>query len=108
MNFARMQSRRRARELERAAGPGEIVAALRAFGMSPAEVAAVTQMPGQLTQLRDLALLLSDSLTPRGVGQWLHASSRMLAGRRPVEILAGGDYAAVRRAAEAFTDGAYV
>lgn len=61
----------------------------------------------QLAQLRDLVMLLSDSLTPRGVGQWLHARNRLLDGQRPIDLLAEKHYERVRRAAEAFTDGSY-
>ena len=59
-------------------------------------------------ELRDLVLLLSDSLTPRGVGQWLHAKNRLLDGERPVDLLAEDHYEKVRSAAEAFVDGSYV
>lgn len=62
----------------------------------------------RLAQLRDLVILLSDSLTPRGVGQWLHAKNRLLEGQRPVDLLAEDRYDTVREAAEAFVDGAYV
>ncbi|MBL7659369.1 DUF2384 domain-containing protein, partial [Escherichia coli] len=51
---------------------------------------------------------LSDSLTPRGVGQWLHAKNRLLDGQRPVDLLAKDRYEDVRSAAESFIDGAYV
>ena len=49
-----------------------------------------------------------DSLTPRGVGQWLHAKNRLLDGGRPIELLAQGHYAEVRGAAESFIDGSSV
>lgn len=62
----------------------------------------------RLAQLRDLVLLLSDSLTTRGVGQWLHAKNRLLDGKRPVDLLAGDRYDEVLQAAEVFVDGAYV
>jgi len=61
-----------------------------------------------LAQLRDLVVLLSDSLTPRGVGRWLHAKNRLLDDERPVDLLANDRFDDVRRAAEAFIDGAYV
>jgi hypothetical protein len=56
-----------------------------------------------LAQLRDIVLLLSDSLTPRGVGQWLHAKNRVLGGERPIDLLTEERYEEVRGAAEAFT-----
>lgn len=93
--------------------------------MTQGDVAAVTQVSDRavrgwktsdirpdrydrLAQLRDLVILLSDSLTPRGVGQWLHAKNRLLEGQRPVDLLAEDRYEAVREAAESFVDGAYV
>ena len=62
----------------------------------------------RLAQLRDLVLLLSDSLTPRGVGHWLHARNRLLQGERPIELLAADHYKEVRSAAEAFVDGSKI
>lgn len=58
----------------------------------------------ELAQLRDL---LADSLTRRGVGQWLHAANRVLGGQLPIDLLSQGRYDEVRRAAEAFVDGSY-
>jgi Protein of unknown function (DUF2384) len=111
--------------LERAVEASEIVDALKSFGVTQVDVAAVTQVSDRavrgwrtgdirpdrydrLAQLRDLVLLLSDSLTPRGVGQWLHAKNRLLDGERPVDLLAEDHYKEVRSAAEAFVDGSYV
>lgn len=53
-------------------------------------------------------LVLTDSLTPRGVGQWPRAGNRLLAGRRPLDVLHAGDADAVLGAAHSFIDGAYV
>lgn len=114
-----------AQTLDRAVEAREIVDALKPFGVTQLDVAAVIQVSDRavrgwrtsdirpdrydrLAQLRDLALLLSDSLTPRGVGQWFHAKNRLLNGRRPVDLLAADRFDEVRRAAESFIDGAYV
>lgn len=111
--------------LDRAVEASEIVDALKPFGVTQVDVAAVIQVSDRavrgwrngdirperydrLAQLRDLVLLLSDSLTPRGVGQWLHAKNRLLDGQRPVDLLAKDRYEDVRSAAESFIDGAYV
>ncbi|MPZ71814.1 MAG: DUF2384 domain-containing protein [Nitriliruptorales bacterium] len=112
--------------LDRAVEAGEIVSALRGYGFTQADVAravgvsdrAVRNWSGQvalrrgheeqLQTLRQIVLLLSDSLTPRGVGQWFRAHNRTLDGRRPLDVLADGDAEAVRGAAAAFADGAYV
>lgn len=111
--------------LARAVEASEIVDALKPFGVTQIDVAAVIQVSDRavrgwrtsdirpdrydrLAQLRDLALLLSDSLTPRGVGQWLHAKNRLLNGRRPVDLLAADQFNDVHSAAESFIEGAYV
>jgi len=51
---------------------------------------------------------LADSLTAKGVRQWLHGRNRHLKGDRPIERLAHGDFDAVYKAAEAFSRGYYV
>ena len=111
--------------LERAVEAPEIVQALKSYGVTQTDVGSVagvsdravrawkvsTARPeryDKLSDLRDLVLLLSDSLTPRGVGQWLHARNRLLAGERPIEALGAGRTSDVRRAAQAFVDGSYV
>lgn len=111
--------------LERAVEASEIVDALKSFGVTQGDVASVTHVSDRavrawrtgdirpdrydrLAQLRDLVLLLSDSLTPRGVGQWLHAQNRLLNGERPVDLLAEDRYHEVHSAAEGFVAGSYV
>lgn len=111
--------------LDRAVEASEIVDALKPFGVTQGDVAVVTKVTDRavrgwktgdirpdrydrLAQLRDLVILLSDSLTPRGVGQWLHAKNRLLEHRRPIDLLAEDRFDTVREAAEAFVDGAYV
>ena len=66
------------------------------------------QFDERLRELRDVALILQDSLTRRGVGQWLRARNRLLDGRRPIELIAQGEVDAVSEAAQAFVDGGYV
>lgn len=111
--------------LERAVEPGEIVRALKRYGVTQRDVADATGVSDRavrawaqaaprrerydrLDDLRKIALLLSDSLTPRGVGQWLHARNRILDGSRPLELLAEGRYQEVWAAAESFVEGSYV
>jgi hypothetical protein len=111
--------------LDRAVEASEIVKALRSYGVTQRDVALVAgvtdravrgwttseirpQRYDRLAELRDLVILLSDSLTPRGVGQWLHARNRLLGGTRPLEVLNEGRFEDVRRAAQAFIDGAYL
>lgn len=114
-----------AQTLERAVEADEIVSALRGYGFTQADVARAVGVSGRavrhwshegtlrrrneerLHELRQIVLLLDDSLSPRGVGQWFRAHNRVLDGRRPLDVLAEGDTDAVRRAAAAFADGAY-
>ena len=111
--------------LDKAVETSAIVDGLRPFGVTQAEVASVTHVSDRavrgwresnirtenydrLAELRDLVLLLSDSLTPRGVAQWLRARNRVLGRERPIDVLTAGKFEKVRRAAEAFIDGSYV
>jgi hypothetical protein len=111
--------------LETAVEARDIVAALRGFGLTQDDVALVTKVTpravrgwkaagirqdryDRLTELRSLVFLLSDSLSPRGVGQWLHARNRLLEGERPIDLLGHGESKRVQQAAQAFIEGAYV
>lgn len=111
--------------LDRAVEAAEIARALKSYGLTQADVGLVTGVSDRavrgwavstvrpvrydrLAELRDLVVLLSDSLTPRGVGQWLHARNRLLGGDRPLDALAAGGGQDVRAAAQAFVDGSYV
>jgi hypothetical protein len=112
--------------LERAVEAADVVHALRQFGLTQASIALATQASprsvrnwqrtsairpqaeDRLRDLREIALLLQETLTRRGVGQWLRARNRLLRGRRPLEALAAGETRAVREAAAAYVEGAYV
>ena len=112
--------------LERAVEAADVVHALRQFGLTQAAIALATQASARsvrnwqrtsairpqaedrLRDLREVALLLQETLTRRGVGQWLRARNRLLGGRRPLEALAAGETQAVREAAAAYVEGAYV
>jgi len=111
--------------LDRAVEADEIIAALRRYGLTQADIAAAVGVSDRsvrnwahdaplrrrheerLHALRAIVLELDDSLTPRGVGQWFRAHNRVLGGARALDVLAKGDVEPVRRAAEAFADGAY-
>lgn len=114
-----------AQTLDRAVEADEIVAALRGYGFTQTDVARAVGVSDRavrnwsqegslrrrneerLHELRQIVLLLDDSLSHRGVGQWFRAHNRLLEDRRPLDVLAEGDAEAVRRAAAAFADGAY-
>lgn len=111
--------------LDRAIGADEIVAALRDYGFLQTDIATAVGVSERtirnwanerplrrrheerLRDLRRIVLLLDDSLTKRGVGQWFRAHNRFLDGRRPLDVLALGSIDAVHRAAQAFAEGAY-
>ena len=59
----------------------------------------------RIDDMRDLAMLLSDTLPGEQTARWLRARSRLLNGERPIEILATGDYRLVRSVAERYVDG---
>ena len=111
--------------LERAVETADVVHALRQFGLQAALALATRaslrsvrnwqrtsairpQTEDRLRDLREVVLLLQETLTPRGVGQWLRARNRLLGGRRPLEALAAGEVQGVREAAAAYVEGAYV
>lgn len=112
--------------LDRAVEVRDVVTALAGFSLTQNDLARATgasersvrnwkrtsairpEYEERLREIREVALILQDSLTPRGVGQWLRARNRLLVGRRPIDLLAEGDVAAVSKAAQAFVDGAYV
>jgi predicted Abi (CAAX) family protease len=62
----------------------------------------------RLDDLRAIVEQLEDSLTPKGIRQWLNARNRYLSGSRPIENIRRGEFAEAQRAAKAFGDGYYV
>jgi hypothetical protein len=62
----------------------------------------------RLQDLRQIVLLLDDTLSARGVGQWFLAHHRLLGGQRLLGALAEGRFDDLRRAAAAFADGSHV
>jgi hypothetical protein len=62
----------------------------------------------RLRELQQIVVILSESLTPRGVSQWLRAKNRMLNNERPVMILSQGNATSVLQVAKAYRDGAYI
>jgi antitoxin Xre/MbcA/ParS-like protein len=115
-----------AKNLDRAVEAGDVVLRLRDYGLTQASIARATgatvrsvrnwqetsairpHNDERLRELREIVLLLRETLTPRGVGQWLNARNRLLGGRRPIEMLGEGKARAVRDAANAYVEGAYV
>lgn len=112
--------------LSRAVEVGDIVRELRKFGLTAGDIgkaAGVTErsvrnwkaaaaprrrQEARVFTLRDIVIQLQQTLSPRGVGQWLRAPNRLLQGRRPLDALAEGEAAAVRTAAASYVEGTYV
>lgn len=117
---------REMRDLARAVEVGAVVRALEAMGFTQKTLAWATganersvrnwrttsairpEFDERLRDVREVALLLEDTLTPRGIAQWFTARNRILSGRRPVDALHQGDTEAVRQAAVSFAEGGYV
>jgi hypothetical protein len=114
------------RDLGRAVEAGAVVLALERLGFTQRTLAWVTgasersvrnwrmtsairpRFAERIWDVREIALLLDGSLSPRGVVQWFTARNRVLDGQRPVDVLRSGGIDPVRKAAGSFVDGGYV
>ncbi len=115
------------RQLDGAVEAGDLLDAFRVYGILQVDIAQVARVDpktvytwkahdvrprarvyDRLDGLREVVRVLSDSLTDRGVGQWLRARNRLLDGQRPLEVLHEGQQQAVLAAARSFVDGSYV
>ncbi len=114
------------RDLARAVEAGAVVRALEKLGFTQKTLAWATGanersvrnwrttsairsgFDERLREVRELVLILDETLTPRGITQWFTARNRLLGGQRPVDLLHTGDVEAVRRAAVSFVEGSYV
>lgn len=117
---------REMRDLARAVEVGAVVRALESMGFTQKTLAWATganersvrnwrttsairpEFDERLRDVRNVALILEETLTPRGIAQWFTARNRLLNGRRPVDALREGDLDAVRQAAVSFAEGGYV
>lgn len=115
------------KQLSRAVEASDFVAAFKGYGVGQVDIAYVVKVDPKtvyewktkgarprsnaytrLEGLRDVVWVLSDSLTERGVGQWLHARNRLMGGQRPLDELREGRHREVMEAARAFADGSYL
>jgi hypothetical protein len=112
--------------LRRAVAADDIVRALRRLGFTQKQIANATGATDRsvrnwaatgairpayderIRELSEISLLLSETLTPRGVTQWLNARNVLLDDERPVDLIARGEADQVRDAAEAYLEGSYV
>jgi hypothetical protein len=115
-----------ANSLDRAVEAGDVVRRLRDCGLTQSAIAKATgstvrsvrnweatsairpRNDERLRDLREIVLILRETLSEKGVGQWLRARNRTLGNRRPVDLLESGNVRAVRNAAKAYVEGAYV
>lgn len=114
------------RALRRAVAADDIVRALGRLGFTQKQIASAAGATDRsvrnwaatgairpayderIRELSEISLLLSESLKPRGVTQWLNARNVLLDNERPVDLIARGEGDRVRGAAEAFLEGSYV
>ncbi|MBA3878064.1 MAG: DUF2384 domain-containing protein [Anaerolinea sp.] len=113
-------------DLRRAVAANDIVRALEAVGFTQKQIAAATGATDRsvrnwsatgairaayderIRELSEISMLLSETMTARGITQWFSARNRLLGGQRPIDLIARDDAEAVRRAAASFVEGAYV
>jgi transcriptional regulator with XRE-family HTH domain len=62
----------------------------------------------QIDDLRMIVKELEDSMTAKGIRQWLRARSRYLDGKRPIDVLRAGGFDDVLEAARSFREGDYL
>jgi len=91
-------------ELARATGAG--VRTIRRL-LSEEERPKRTRLEERIDDLRTIAQILREAYSAAATRSWLMARNRLLGFERPIDRLAGGDFTAVREAAEAFVDGDY-
>ena len=114
------------RDLRRAVAADQIVRALEGVGFTQKQIAnaagasdrsvrnwATTgairpSFNERIRDLTEISLVLSDTLSPRGVTQWLSARNRLLDGQKPIDLIANGSADRVLAAAESFLAGDYV
>jgi len=114
------------RDLRRAVAADQIVRALGRVGFTQKQIAKAAGATDRsvrnwaatgairpayderIRELSEVSLLLSDTLTPRGVTQWLNARNVLLDDQRPIDLISRGESDRVRDAAEAYLEGTYV
>jgi len=114
------------RDLRRAVAANDIVRALTRIGFTQKQIAKATGATDRsvrnwaatgairptyderIRELSEISLLLSDTLSPRGVTQWLSARNVLLDDQRPIDLISKGQGARVRAAADAYLEGSYV
>ncbi len=113
-------------KLRRAVAANEIVDALETIGYTQKQIAHAAgasdrsvrnwaksgairaDFNDRIRELFEISLLLSDSLTGRGVTQWVSAKNVLLNNQRPIDLIPKDQSDLVRGAVEAYLDGSYV
>jgi hypothetical protein len=113
-------------KLRRAVAANEIVEALETIGFTQKQIATAAGSSDRsvrnwaatgairpvfndrIRELFQMSLLLSDTLTWRGVTQWMSARNRLLDNHRPIDLIARDESERVRGAVEGFLAGYYV
>lgn len=125
MTQARTATANPFRDLRRAVAVDQIVRALGSVGFTQKQIANAAGASDRsvrnwatsgairpifderLRELSEISLVLSGTLSPRGVTQWLSARNRLLDGQRPIDLISKGASAQVRSAAESYVAGDY-
>ncbi len=114
------------RDLRRAVAADEVVRALGSVGFTQKQIASAAgatdrsvrnwattgairpAFDERIRELSEISLVLSETMTARGVTQWLSARNRLLDSQRPVDLIALGESDRVRAAAQSLVAGDYV
>lgn len=94
-------------ETDLANGTGAAVRTVRRW-ISPRPTIPQARYARAIDDMTAITAELKDSFTARGIRQWLNSRNRYLEGRRPIELIAEGQYERVREAANALHEGYYV
>lgn len=95
-------------EADLADGTGASTRTVRRWLIADPEKARDPHYARQIDDLRMVVSELEESLTAKGIRQWLRARNRYLEGDRPIDLIREGEFKRVREAALAFREGYYV
>jgi transcriptional regulator with XRE-family HTH domain len=90
-----------------AEGTGASTRTVRRWAKAQTAARQDTRYERQIDDLRMIVSELEDSLTAKGIRQWLLARNRYLKGDRPIDLLRDGHFKRVQEAAAAFREGYY-
>ncbi len=95
-------------ETDLADATGASTRTVRRWSGAQADDLAAPRYADRIDDLHAVVAELEDSLTAKGIRQWLRARNRSLGGARPIQLLKEGKFEPVYEAACAFRDGEYL